>query len=311
MSKNSPKYAWMNGKIIPWKDATVHVFSDVFKYGSNVFEGVRAYSSPNKNQLYLFRNNEHMTRLFNESMKILRMESPWNAEDITKGMIDLLRANDFHDDLHMRPTVYFGMGKAHAFHPDNIKTGCVITAIERPNKPKTLWEGINACVSSWRRIGDEMMPPRVKAGANYLNGRYAFMEARINGFHTPIILNEHGKVSEGPGACIMLVRKGQVVTPPVTAGILESVTRTTLMQLFRDEMSMEVVERDIDRTELYVSDEVFFCGTGAEILPVISIDNYAVGTGEPGTIVKTIQNIYFNIARGENHKYDEWLTPVY
>lgn len=311
MRSHTPKYVWMNGSIIPWEEANVHIFTDVFKYGSNVFEGVRAYSSLDKKQLYIFKAQEHMDRLFNVSMKILRIEIPWSADDITKAMIELLRANDFHEDLHMRPTVYFAAGSPHAFDPEKINRECVISALERPKKPQTLWEGIHACVSSWRRIGDEMMPPRVKAGANYLNGRYAYMEARVNGYHTPIILHQGGRVAEGPGACIMLAQQGRVVTPSVTSGILESITRTTAIELLRNEMGIEVVEREIDRTELYISDEAFFCGTGTEILPIISIDKYQIGTGSPGQIVKDLQALYFDITRGENKKYSDWLTPVY
>ncbi len=311
MAGKTARYAWMNGELVAWEDATVHVRTDSFMYGANVFEGIRAYASPDKTQLYVFKSAEHMGRLFNESMKILRIEVPWSEAQTTAGMLELLRANEFHEDVHIRPSAFFGGGEAHTFDPKKIERGFVITAVPRPQNPDTLWGGFHVCVSSWRRIGDEMMPPRVKAGANYLNGRYAFMEARVEGYQSAIILNQNGKVAEGPGACVMMVRKGEVVTPPVTAGILESVTRATLIQLFRDEMGIDVVQRDIDRTELYVSDEVFFCGTGSEVQPIISVDKYSVGTGEVGPIVKRMQEIYFEIARGGNDKYSAWLTPVY
>ncbi len=306
----TPKYAWMNGEIIPWEDAKVHVRTEAFMRGANVFEGIRAYASPDKQQLYLFRNAEHMDRLFNSSMKILRMQIRWAAEDLTRGMLELSRANGFHEDVHIRPTVFFGAGEDFGFDPAKIEMGCVITGVERPAKP-SLWEGINVCVSSWRRIDDEMMPPRVKAGANYLNSRYALMEAKMEGYQSAIILNRQGKVSEGPGACVMMVRRGKVVTPPVTAGILESVTRFTLIDLFRQEMGLEVEEREIDRTELYVADEVFFCGSGAEVQPIVSVDKYPVGGGRTGAVVKMMQEIYFGIARGQNPQYGEWLMPVY
>ena len=310
MAGSAPRYAWMNGEIVPWEDAKVHVRTEAFMRGANVFEGIRAYASPDKGQLYVFKNREHMERLFGVSMKVLRMQMRWTAEDLTRGMLELLRANEFHEDVHIRPTVYFGAGEDHGFDPAKIEVGCVITAVERPAKP-SLWSGVHVCVSSWRRIDDETVPPRVKAGANYLNSRYVMMEARLNGYHSGIILNRQGKVSEGPGMCVMLVRRGKVVSPRVTDSILESVTRATLLELFRSEMGMEVEEREVDRTELYVAEEVFYCGTGAEVQPIVSVDRYPVGSGEPGPVVKGMQEIYFGIARGQNPRYSEWLTPVY
>ena len=310
MAGKTPGYAWMNGEIIPWEQATVHVRTDAFMYGANVFEGIRAYASPDKTQMYVFRNAEHMARLFNCSMKILRMQIPWTAQQVSAAMMEMLRANSFHEDVHIRPTVFFGSGQSYAVDPAEIGTGCVITAVERTPKP-SLWSGLHACISSWRRIDDQSMPPRVKAGANYLNSRYATVEARTNGYDTAILLNQHGKVAEGPGACLMMVKDGRVVTPPVTEGILESVTRGTLMELFRGEMGMEVLEREMDRTELYLADEVFFCGTGAEVQPIVSVDRYPVGTGATGPVVKAMQELYFGIVRGQNPRYREWLTPVY
>ena len=310
MAAKDPSHAWMNGELIPWEKATVHVRTDAFMYGANIFEGIRAYASPDKQQLYVFRNGEHIDRLLNSSAKILRMQSRWTAEEIAKGTIDVLRADKVHEDVHIRPTIYFGVGESYSFDPNKIEVGCVITAVERPSKP-SLWSGISAKVSSWRRLDDDSMPPRVKAGANYLNSRYAMMDAAIDGYDNAILLNQRGKVAEGPGACLMMVRNGRVITPPVTAGILESITRATLMQLFEQEMGMEVLEREIDRTELYIADEVFFCGTGYEVQPITSIDRYQVGSGETGPIVKRMQEVYFEAARGQNPRYKDWLTPVY
>jgi branched-chain amino acid aminotransferase len=310
MASKTPAYAWMNGEVIPWENARIHVHTDAVRYGANVFEGIRGYASPDKQQVYVFRNPEHMDRLYNSSMKILRMQLQWSAEDLTRGILEMLRANDVHEDVHIRPLVYFGGGEAYSFDPSKIEVGCSIVGIERPPK-ESLWKGISARVSSWRRIDDETMPPRVKAGANYLNSRYAMMDARIDGYDTAIIMNQRGKVAEGPGACLMMVRQGKVVAPPVTEGILESITRATLIDLFGQEMGMEVVEREVDRTELYIADEVFFCGTGSEVQPITSIDRYPVGSGETGPVVKGMQDVYFNIARGQNPSYTHWLTPVY
>ena len=168
-----------------------------------------------------------------------------------------------------------------------------------------------ACVASWRRISDDTVPPRLKSGANYQNSRLAQTEARVNGYDTSIILNHRGTVAEGPGACLMMVRDGKLVTPPVTAGILESITRTTLMDLTARELGVDVVEREIDRTELYVADEVFMCGSGLEVLPITSIDRIPIGEGARGSMTKRIQDVYFAAARGELPAYRHWLTPVY
>jgi branched-chain amino acid aminotransferase len=166
-------------------------------------------------------------------------------------------------------------------------------------------------VSTWRRNPDVASPSRVKAAANYHNARLAQVEARLNGFGTPIMLNIAGKVAESPGSCFMMVREGRVVTPPVTADILEGITRETLIRLFRDELGVPVVERDIDRTELYVCDEVFFCGSGQEVQPIVSIDHYDVGDGKVGAITAAVQKLYFEVATGRHEKYASWLTPVY
>lgn len=308
--QRAPDYAWMNGKIIPWDDAKVHVRTEAFMRGASVFEGIRAYASRDGRQLHIFRNAEHMDRLFGTSMKVLRMRLRWTAEDLTKGMIELLRANAFHEDVHIRPQVYFGVGEEHGFDPAKIEVGAVITAMSRPAS-QSLWDGIHARVSTWRRIDDESMPPRVKAGANYLNSRYAMMEAKVDGYDNAILLSREGKVAEGPGACVMVVRRGTVVTPPISAGVLESITRDTLITLFRSELNVEVVEREVDRTELYVADEVLFCGTGYEVQPIISVDRYPVGNGVTGPLVKEMQELYFSIARGESAAYSAWLLPVY
>jgi branched-chain amino acid aminotransferase len=251
-----------------------------------------------------------MDRLFNCSMKILRMQMAWTADDLTAGILQLLRSNSYQEDVHIRPAVYYGVGEHMSIDPEQIEIGCVITAVDRPAKP-SLWSGITACVSSWRRIDDDVIPPRAKVTGNYVNSRHVWVEAKLNGYEAGIILNRAGKVSEGPGGCLMMVRNGKVVTPPITAGILESITRLTLIELFRQEMGIDVVEREIDRTELYLADEAFFCGTGAEVQPIVAIDQIPVGTGQTGTIVKEMQNIYFEIVRGQNAKYRHWLTPVF
>jgi len=310
MSDGAPKYAWMNGKIIPWDQCVVHGRSAGGFMGSNVFEGVRAYWNAHQGELFVFKHEEHLQRLA-RSMKTVRLEVSTTLREIEQGALDLLRANEFREDAHFVPVAFFGMG-AHNFNTlgPTVDNGVYITAVPWP-QPAALLNGVAACVASWRRISDDSVPPRLKAGANYQNSRLAQTEAKVNGYDTSIILNHRGTVAEGPGACLMMVRDGKLVTPPVTAGILESITRSTLMDLAARELGVNVVEREIDRTELYVADEVFMCGSGLEVLPITSVDRITIGGGTRGSMTKRIQDVYFAAARGELPAYRHWLTPVY
>jgi len=300
----------MNGRIVAWPEATIHVRTDAVMYGANVFEGIRGYLSADGKQVFVFRLNEHLDRLFNTSMRILRMTTTVTAETLAKGILDLTRANEFWCDVHIRPTMYFGAGEPWSFDPAKIEVLSSITAVPMPPHPR-LELGIQVSVSSWRRIQDTSMPPRVKAGANYLQSRYVAMEATLDGYDSAIILNETGKVAEGPAACFMMLRGGRVFTPPITAGILESITRLTLIQLISERLHVEVVEREIDRTEVYLAEEAFFCGTAQEIVPIVGIDRYPVGGGRVGQFVRALQRVYFDVARGSEPAYSAWLTPIY
>ena len=310
MASVAPKFAWMNGKVVPWDQCVVHGRSAGGFMGSNVFEGVRAYWNAQQGELFVFKHEEHLQRLA-RSMKTVRMEVPFTLREIGRGALDLLRANEFREDTHFIPVAFFGMG-AHNFNTvgPTVDNGVYITAVSWA-QPAVLWNGVAACVASWRRISDDTVPPRLKSGANYQNSRLAQTEARVNGYDTAIILNHRGTVAEGPGACLMMMRDGKLVTPPVTAGILESITRATLMERTARELGVDVVEREIDRTELYVADEVFMCGSGLEVLPITSVDRIAIGDGSRGSMTKRIQDVYFAAARGENPAYRHWLTPVY
>jgi branched-chain amino acid aminotransferase len=300
----------MNGKVIPWDQCVVHGRSAGGFMGANVFEGVRAYWSARQEDIFVFKLEEHLQRL-GRSMKTARLEVGYTLEQIGQGALELLRANEFRQDAHFVPVAFFGMG-AHNFNTlgPTVDNGVYITAVPWP-QPPALSNGVAACIASWRRISDDTVPPRLKAGANYQNSRLAQTEAVVNGYDTAIILNHRGTVAEGPGACLMMVRDGQLVTPPVTAGILESITRSTLMDLASRELGLRVVEREIDRTELYVAEEVFMCGSGLEVLPVTSVDRITIGAGTRGAVTRGIQDVYFAAARGDLPAYRHWLTPVY
>ena len=308
MSKTAP-FAWLDGKLVPWEQATLHIATECVLRGENVFEGERAYWSEAEQELFVFRHAEHIARL-RQGARIMRMTIPYTDAEIETACMSLIRACGYRGNVHFRPVAYFAEGELTDYLPEEIRTGMFILAFSKPTT-KAVTQGVRSCVSTWRRNSDLASPSRIKSGANYHNSRLAYIDARLNGFQVPILLNEAGKVAEGPGACFMMVRKGKLITPPVTADILESITRDTLIELAQAELGLEVLERDIDRTELYVCEEAFFCGSGHEVSPINSIDHYPVGTGEPGPITRQLQNLYFDVVTGTVPKYRHWLTPVY
>jgi branched-chain amino acid aminotransferase len=302
-------HVWLDGRLVPWAEATMHVASECVLRGENVFEGIRAYWNAEEGQLYTFRHADHIERL-RQGARIMRMAIPYSDAEIEAASLDLIRACGYRETIHYRPVVYFAEGELTHYLPSEIRTGFFILAFAMPSKP-TLETGVKSCVSTWRRNSDLSSPSRVKAGSNYHNSRLAYIEARLNGFGPPVMLNAAGKVAEGPGACIMLMRKGRLVTPPVTADILESITRETMMEFARAELGIEVVEREVDRSELYICEEAFFCGSGAEVLPISSIDHYEIGDGRPGPFTRRLQQLYADAVRGRLTKYRHWVTPVY
>lgn len=304
------KVLWFNGAVVPWEEAKVHVSSATVMRGANIFEGVRAYWNADERELYIFRNDEHMKRLWN-SAKIMRMSIPWTKEELTRAQIEVIRANAFEANVWFRLTLYVGEGEESVWPPEQLPIGGVILPRLAPHSPG-ITEGIDSCISTWTRIGDTTVPPRVKAGANYHNARLAVMEARLNGYAgQPIMLNERGKVAEGPGACFCMIRDGTLITPPVTSNILESITRATVLELAQDMARLRVQEREIDRTEIYIADEAFFCGSGWEITPIRSVDHYQIEDGRPGPLTKRLQDVYFSVTEGRVPQYRRWLTPVY
>lgn len=305
---SSPTWAWLDGEFVRWDDCVLHVRTQALMTGASVFEGIRAYWDDSSEELYIFKLNEHLRRM-EESAKIMRMR-PFNVSTLRSACIELLSRNEFREDVHIIPVAYVGFTADLNALGASCADGVFITAVPRP-KSKGIQVGVRVGVSSWRRIADSAMPPRVKAAANYQNSRMAFAEARQNGYENAILLNDRGTVAEGPGACVMIVRHGTVVTPPVTAGILESLTRSTLLSLIKSELDVPAVEREVDRTELYVADEAYYCGTGHEITPIINVDGISIGNGEPGPLTRSLQDLYFAIARGRDERYSNCVTPVY
>lgn len=304
--RRAPDYAWLNGSIVGFDYCVVHVRTQGALFGANVFEGLRAYWLQDEQRLSVFRLDEHVQRL-RRSMKSLHMPVTYSDDEIKRACLDVLRANEFQEDVHVCVVAYFGFGPNFDAVGHTEDTGMHITCTRSP-RSRGYHDGVRVSVSSWRRISDDSMPPRIKTGANYHNSRLAQQEAVRNGFDTTFLLNQRGTVAETPGSCIVMVRDGRLVTPPGTSGVLEGITLATVEQL-AGERGYEFERREIDRTELYVADELFVCGTLAEIQPVIEIDRLAVGSGIPGPVTRTLQQLYESAVRAEP-AYRRWSTPV-
>ncbi len=302
-----PKQLWWNGKMMNWEDANVHVTALGWSSVAAVFEGIRGYWNKDQEELYIFRLTEHMDR-FMRSMKLMRMEPQWDRDTLIEACVNLARENDCRADTYVRPLAYFGSSTRGAFRGGG-ETDILITTNPMPSH-LTTGMSQTAGVSSYRRINEDVMPPRVKNISNYRNSQLASTEARLNGYDTAIILNPAGHVTEGPGACLFFVRDNVVVTPDLTSGILESITRDAFITLCRESFGLEVQERPVDRTELYVADEVFFSGTAAEVTPVTMIDHHKIGSGEIGPITKRLDQLFHDLVRGSNTGYEAWRTPV-
>lgn len=298
---------WFKGEIINVNDAKINILAPTSQFGLNVFEGVPCYWNEEENQLYAFRLNDHYERLL-RSAKLIQIDCPFSKEDFTKAFIDVIKANEYDENLSVRQTLFVdGFGSWGSSEPVDMFVAPIPRGRTSAEYNK---KGLNVCVTSWRRISDETLSPRIKCGANYINSRVGQREALRNGYDTCLFLNEAGKVSEGPGSCFFIIKNGVLITPQLTDSVLESITRDTVIKLARSK-NLEVVERTIDRTELYVCDEAFLCGSAMEITPVLSIDKYLIGKGEIGTITQVLHKMYLDAVRGKIEEFKDWVMPIY
>ena len=308
MGEAHPTYLWWNGERRRWEDATVHVTDLGWSTVGAVFEGIRAYRDEQAQQLHVFRLEEHLERLA-RSAKLVRLPLTYSPADLTEAIVDLLRANETQEDTYIRPLVYAAntSGKRFAQIGDDAEV-----LVNTHPMPSHLGTGLahRAKVASWTRISDNVMPPRVKNLSNYRNGQLAAQEVRLDGYDAALILNPQGKVADAPGACVVLVAGGKVVTPDPTSGTLESITLDALLTLVREVLGVETVARPVDRTELYTADEVFICGTAAEITPLVEIDRYPIGDGTPGPLTRALEAVFHDVLRGREDRYAPWRTPV-
>jgi branched-chain amino acid aminotransferase len=301
-----PRLLNMNGRVIPYEDARVHVLSTAMKYAASVYEAMRAYWSDADQQLYVFRLREHLRRL-ERSAKIARIPLPADAARLERETLEIIRANDLREDLHVRLIVFVDTDDGGLASREPV--GYVIAPIPTTRYFDT--PGLHVGVSSWHRTADNAIPARVKAAANYQNSRLALLQAKTDGYDDAIMLNQDGSVAEGPGYTLFLVTEDRPMTPSVTSNILEGVTRSTLLTLFPESLGVTVEQREIDRTELYVADEAFFAGTAAEVTPILSIDRRPVGEGVRGPLTAKVRDAYFRSVRDGSAPHPEWRLPVY
>lgn len=308
MSETSPFGAqvWFNGRLVPWANATVHVSAHALHYGSTIFEGIRAYAAGQGPAVFCL--GSHVERLYN-SAKIFRMEIPYTPSEMADAIRETVRVNG-HESCYIRPLVFRGTGSL-GIEPRKNALETVIFTMEWGSYlgAEALEGGVDVGVSSWRRMAPDTYPAMGKIGGQYVNSQFIVMEALDRGFQEGIALDINGYVSEGSGENLFLVRKGVLYTPPLWGSILEGITRSCVIQLAAD-LGYEVREQMISREALYIADELFFCGTAAEITPIRSVDQVTIGAGARGPITGALQSRFFGIVRGELPDSHGWLTPV-
>lgn len=300
--------AYFEGQYVPSEEAKISIMTHGFNYGTGLFEGIRGYYSAEENNIFIFRLKEHVDR-FVRNFRVMCMEIPETFEQIEEICTELVRRSGFKEDVYLRPLCY----KSDLSLGPTVKgvTSSFCCYIIKLGDYCDTQAGLDVAVSSWRRLSDNAIPSRVKSTGSYINSSLAATEAKQNGFHEAIFLREDGSVAEGSAMNLFMVMNGQLITPPPTADILVGITRNTVLELARKQLGLEVVERTVARTELYVCDELFFTGTGAQVAPVRSVDRRILGTGEPGPITRRMQEVYFDAVHGKLPQYRHWCTPVY
>jgi branched-chain amino acid aminotransferase len=303
-----PRFAFFDGRVVPYAEAQVGLLTHALNYGTAVFAGLRGYWSDEEREMFVFRPLDHFRR-FLDSARLLRMELDLTPADLVRSLRELLRAESLRTDVYVRPLAFYrdetiGV-RLHGLTP-------AVAIVAFPfGRYVDREEGAHLGVASWRRVGDNTIPARGKIAGAYVNSALAKSDAQLSGFDEALVLTEDGHVCEASAANVFVVRGDAVATPPLAGDILEGVTRRTLMELLRERFQRDVVERPIDRTELYVADEVFLCGTGAQITAVTRIDHRGVGSGLMGPLTRDLRSLFFDVVRGRVERYRHWCEPVY
>ena len=303
-----PPYAYFHKQFVPLAEAKIGILTHALHYGTACFEGIRGNWNDEQEQLFLFRVKDHYERM-HKGCRILKINIPYSADEMCQLTVKLVEKSGYREDVYIRPLAYKS-SEAIGVRLHNLDDDFFIIVATLPAYLDAE-EGVRCCTSSWRRVDDTMIPPRGKITGIYVNSALAKTEANELGFDEAILLNHDGHVSEGSGENIFLVLGGKLVTPQSSDNILMGITRDTVMQLARNEMGIETVERSVDRSELYVADEAFFTGTAAHVSPILEIDHRRIGNGEIGKVTKELQRLYFEVIKGKNPKYLHWCTPAY
>lgn len=297
---------WFKGKLTPLNEAKINILAPTSQYGLNVFEGIRAYWNEEQKQLYIFRLDDHIDRLL-KSCKLLSITCPYSRDEIKTAIIDTIKANNFKEDISIRLTVF---GDGFYSWASTKEFDMFISPVpKKQTNPEYNKTGLRCCISSWKRIDENSLSPRIKCGANYINSRMAQLDALSKGFDTAIFLNKNGHLAEGPGSCLFLIKNSVLITPLFTDGVLESITRDTIIKLAKEKYSFEVEERSVDRTELYNADEAFLCGSAMEITKIDSVDQFVFAND--GKITKDLHLSYLDVVRGIDKNHLDWLTKTY
>jgi branched-chain amino acid aminotransferase len=307
-SQGKPKFAYFRGQIVPIEQAQVSVMTHALHYGTGAFGGLRAYWNADEDQLFLFRPHDHFERLL-QSAHILRMALPLTPELLTQITCEVLRAEGFRENAYIRPLIY------KSTETIGVKLNDIddeFTLFAMPfGKYIENDGGAHVCFSAWRRVDDNAIPARGKITGSYANSALIKSDALLSGFDEALVLNQAGHVTEASAANIFIVRKGVVYTPPPSSDVLEGIVRRTLIQLLTEDLGVQVVERDIDHTEVYIADEIFLCGTGVQVAAVTRVEHRAIGTGAVGPVTAAVRDRFFEAVGGRIAKYRHWLTPVY
>jgi branched-chain amino acid aminotransferase len=301
------KHAFFERKIVPIAEAKISIMTHGFMYATSVFEGIRAYWNTEQKRMYILRLREHLERM-EDSMKIMRLEIDYSVDDLIKIIIDLLKKEEFQTDVYIRITVYKSAQKI-GVGLQNLPSDICIFCIPFDDYYEGA-EGLKVCVSNWRRVEDNAIPARAKIVGAYANSALCKADAVLAGYDESIVLTESGSVSEGSAMNLFLVKNGQLITPHKSENILEGVTRACIMTLAKENLNIETECRIVDRSELYIADELFFTGTGAQVKPILSIDNRPVSNGKVGPITKRLMDLYYSMAQGKIGQYKDWLIPV-
>ena len=306
-SNVNERFIWYKGELIKVNEAKVNVLSPSTQFGLNVFEGIPCYWNEDEKQLYAFRLDDHYNRL-QRSAKLLQIDCPYTKKELKKALVDAVKANDYRENISVRQTLFVHeVGSWGAEGPVEM----FVAPIPRKNTSAEYNKsGLNCCVTSWVRISENALSPRIKCGANYINSRVGQREALRNGYDTCIFLNDAGKVAEAPGSCLFIVVEDKLITPALTDGVLASITRDSIIELAK-KLNVSVEERSIDRTELYTCNEAFLCGSAMGITPIISIDKYVIGNCYKGRLTSIISEKYLNTVIGKEKDFKHWCSPIY